>query len=103
MKTVWRMTAPTKAEKRFGKHPTQKPLSLIERCLLAASKEGDLILDPFMGAGTSAVACARLRRRFLGVELSASYANTAVQRLTAGNELEVQTELQVQPENSDEQ
>jgi DNA modification methylase len=52
---VWTMTAPGGAEKEFGKHPTQKPVALIERCLLASTNEGDLVLDPFLGGDTTAV------------------------------------------------
>jgi site-specific DNA-methyltransferase (adenine-specific) len=73
MKTVWTMTAPGKAEKTFGKHPTQKPVALVERCLLAATYEGGRVLDPFMGAGTTAVACVRTCRQFVGVELDLTY------------------------------
>ena len=51
MKTVWTMTAPGGDEKTFGKHPTQKPIALVERCLLASTNEGDLVLDPFSGGG----------------------------------------------------
>jgi site-specific DNA-methyltransferase (adenine-specific) len=58
MKSVWEIAPPSNGEKRFGKHPAQKPLALIERILLASSSEGDLILDPFLGSGTSALACA---------------------------------------------
>ena len=59
---IWTMTAPGGDEKAHGKHPTQKPVALIERCLLAATNEGDLVLDPFLGGGTTAVACVRLKR-----------------------------------------
>jgi site-specific DNA-methyltransferase (adenine-specific) len=55
MKTVWRIYPPSNGEKVFGKHPTQKPVALVERCLLAATNPGDLVLDPFMGAGSSAL------------------------------------------------
>ena len=51
MKDVWRFTAPGRDEKTLGKHPTQKPLALLERLLLASTVEGDLVLDPFMGGG----------------------------------------------------
>jgi site-specific DNA-methyltransferase (adenine-specific) len=51
MKDVWRFTAPKDAEKLHGKHPTQKPVALIERILQASTSEGDLVLDPFMGGG----------------------------------------------------
>jgi site-specific DNA-methyltransferase (adenine-specific) len=73
MKTVWTMPAPGKAEKTFGKHPTQKPVALVERCLLAATHEGDRVLDPFLGGGTTAVACVRTYRQFVGVELDLTY------------------------------
>src|SRR3954471_8689865 len=60
MKTVWKMSAPRNEEKKFGKHPTQKPETLVERCVLASTKENDFVLDPFLGSGTTAIACIRL-------------------------------------------
>ena len=69
MKSVWRMPAPRNDEKRFGKHPTQKPVGLVERCILASTNEGDLVLDPFLGGGTTAVAAVEARRRCVGIEL----------------------------------
>jgi site-specific DNA-methyltransferase (adenine-specific) len=80
MKTVWTMTAPGGAEKAFGKHPTQKPLALVERCLLASTNPGDLVLDPFLGGGTTAVAALRLKRGCVGVEADPAYVLIAVQR-----------------------
>ncbi|MFQ5695796.1 MAG: DNA-methyltransferase, partial [Terriglobia bacterium] len=73
MKSVWEIAAPDRREKRFGKHPTQKPLALLERILLASSNEGDLVLDPVLGSGTTAVAALRLQRRAWGFELDTSY------------------------------
>jgi len=81
MKSVWRIATPRAEEKRFGKHPTQKPLGLVERCLLAASKEGDLILDPFVGGGTTVVAAMEHRRRCVGVELDEANLKIAGRRL----------------------
>jgi site-specific DNA-methyltransferase (adenine-specific) len=52
LSSVWTLGAPGNGEKEHGKHPTQKPLALIERCLLASTNEGDLVLDPFLGGGT---------------------------------------------------
>ncbi|HEV2289429.1 MAG TPA: site-specific DNA-methyltransferase [Candidatus Acidoferrales bacterium] len=72
MKSVWTIPPPEPWEKKFGKHPAQKPLALIERILLASSSEGDLVLDPFLGSGTSALACAL---RGGGKSLSESKAN----------------------------
>ncbi len=52
---IWTMTAPGRDEKEHGKHPTQKPVALVERCLLASTNEGDLVCDPFLGGGTTVV------------------------------------------------
>ena len=73
MKTVWTMSAPSKSEKTFGKHPTQKPVALVERCLRAATNHGDIVLDPFMGGGTTAVASVRTYRHFVGIELDITH------------------------------
>jgi len=81
MKTVWTMTAPGGAEKTFGKHPTQKPVALIERCLLASTNAGDLVLDPFLGGGTTAVAAVRLKRGCVGIELDEQHAKLAEKRI----------------------
>ncbi len=79
--SVWTMTAPGSDEKTFGKHPTQKPIALIERCLLASTSEGDLVLDPFLGGATTAVACVRMKRGCVGIELDESHAKLAVKRI----------------------
>lgn len=81
MKSVWDILPPGYSEKEFGKHPTQKPLELLRRILLASSNPGDVILDPFMGSGTTGVAAVRLNRKFIGIELEANYINTAIKRL----------------------
>jgi site-specific DNA-methyltransferase (adenine-specific) len=79
--SVWTMTAPSSDEKTFGKHPTQKPIALIERCLLASTSEGDLVLDPFLGGATTAVTCMRMKRGCVGIELDESHAKLAVKRI----------------------
>jgi site-specific DNA-methyltransferase (adenine-specific) len=56
MKSVWEIAAPSAAEKAYGKHPTQKPVELLKRIILASSHAGDLVLHPFCGSGTTAVA-----------------------------------------------
>ncbi len=81
MKSVWQILPPDREEKRFGKHPTQKPVALLERILLASSNEGDLVLDPFLGSGTTAVACLRLRRLFCGVEIEEGFLCVALARV----------------------
>ena len=87
MKTVWNIGPPSNGEKYFGKHPTQKPVALVERCLLASTNEGDLVLDPFLGGGTTAVASVRLKRKCIGIELDAKNVEMAVKRVqSAANE-----------------
>ena len=81
MKTVWTMTSPSGDEKKFGKHPTQKPVALVERCVLAATNEGDLVLDPFGGGGTTAIACLRQHRRSVAIELDSNHCELAAKRL----------------------
>ncbi|MGB6500861.1 MAG: site-specific DNA-methyltransferase, partial [Thermoplasmata archaeon] len=62
-------------------HPTQKPVALLERILLASTNEGDLVLDPFLGGGTTLVTAFRLARRAIGCELSLDYINLSIRRL----------------------
>src|SRR4029077_19801629 len=81
MKSVWTIPPPEPWEKKFGKHPTQKPLALLERILLAASSEGDLVLDPFMGSATTLLAAMRLRRHALGCEFSLDFINLSLRRV----------------------
>ncbi len=81
MKNVWEILPPHLSEKTFGKHPTQKPLALIERILLATSDPDALVLDPFFGSGTTALACLSLGRRFIGFEREPAYAHLARDRI----------------------
>lgn len=66
-------------ERRY--HPTQKPLKLIQRLMLASSNENDLVLDPFSGTGSTQLAAINLNRHYLGFELDENYYNTAIQRI----------------------
>lgn len=61
------------SEKRYGKHPTQKPEALITHFVSILSDEGDTVLDPFMGSGTTGVVAKRLNRNFIGIELDKDY------------------------------
>jgi len=63
-------------------HPTQKPLELFKFCLDRYSKEGDIIFDPFMGSGTTAIACKHLKRNYIGCEISADYCKIIEDRLS---------------------
>src|SRR6266404_1015046 len=81
MKSVWEIRPPEPWEKRFGKHPTQKPVALLERILLASTNEGDLVLDPFAGSGTTLLTAFRLHRQALGCELSAEFLSLSLRRI----------------------
>ncbi len=76
------MTVP-RNEKLHGYHPTQKPLRLVRRALLASTAEGALVFDPFSGSGTTAVAAKELNRFFVGSELESEYAELAARRIGA--------------------
>jgi site-specific DNA-methyltransferase (adenine-specific) len=86
MKTVWKIGAPSKEEKKFGKHPTQKPVALIERCILASTNEGDLVLDPFLGGGTTAIAALRTGRQCVGIDTEPQFIDVTISRLQAEGE-----------------
>lgn len=81
MKTVWSFRAPNGGEKEFGKHPTQKPVALLERIILASTNEGDLIFDPFSGSSTTGVAAINTHRGFVGTELESEFINLSIARL----------------------
>lgn len=86
MKDVWVLPLPTKKEKRFGKHPTQKPLSLLNRIILASTNEGDLVLDPFSGSGTTGIACAMHHRKYIGIDNNEEYLKISQNRYNDLNE-----------------
>ena len=65
-------------------HPTQKPLRVVRRLLELASGPGDLVLDPFMGVGTTGVAAVEMGRRFVGIEIDAGYVAAAELRARGG-------------------
>lgn len=69
MKDVWTLPAIARWEKNFGKHPTQKPLSVLVRLILASTQQGASILDPFSGSSTTGIAANLLNRKFVGIEL----------------------------------
>lgn len=68
-------------DKKLFNHPTIKPLDITEKIIRNSSKEGELVLDPFMGSGTTGVACKELNRRFIGIELDENYFNIAKKRI----------------------
>lgn len=81
MRSVWSIPTTPRSEKAYGKHPTQKPERLLERIVLATSNEGDLVLDPFVGSGTTGLAAIKHGRRFIGIDTEAAYIRLAEERL----------------------
>ena len=81
MRNVWEMGSTQKEEKKFGKHPTQKPLELLKRIVLSSTKEGDLILDPFCGSSTTGVAAMSLNRKYVGMDMEEEYLELSKKRL----------------------
>ena len=81
MQSLWHIQPPGKSEKRHGKHPTQKPEALLWRIVAASTSPGELVLDPFCGSATTGVACARLGRRFIGIEREQEFLKLAKNRL----------------------
>lgn len=73
MKDVWNLPAIAPWEKSCGKHPTQKPLHLLARIILASTKEDAWIMDPFTGSSTTGIAASLLNRRFLGIDQDENY------------------------------
>ena len=90
MKDVWDFNEPEpefyissvtpQSEKKEGKHPTQKPLGLLKRIIEASTNEGDLILDPFNGSGTTGIAAIMLNRKYIGIEQEQEYLELSKRR-----------------------
>lgn len=80
MKDVWTTSLTKPSEKKQGKHPTQKPLEILNRIILASTKENDLILDPFCGSSTTGIAAVKLNRRYIGIDNEKEYLDLSVRR-----------------------
>ena len=86
MRSVWSIPSTPKREKLEGNHPTQKPLELLRRLVAMCTNEGDTVLDPFCGSGTTGVACVLLQRNFIGIDLDQSYLDLSAKRMKAVHE-----------------
>ena len=80
MKDVWTTTLTKPSEKKCGKHPTQKPLEILDKIILASTNENDLILDPFCGSSTTGLSAVRLKRKYIGIDNSKEYLDLSVRR-----------------------
>jgi site-specific DNA-methyltransferase (adenine-specific) len=99
MQSLWHIKPPGQSEKRYGKHPTQKPEALLDRILRASSNPHDIVLDPFCGSATTGVVCARLGRRFVGIDLILSYLEIGIARLRdeiRSNQLELTFNISIE-------
>lgn len=80
MKDVWTTSLTKPSEKKQGKHPTQKPLELLERIILASTYENDMILDPFCGSSTTGIAASKLKRKYIGIDNTKEYLDLSIRR-----------------------
>jgi site-specific DNA-methyltransferase (adenine-specific) len=103
MRSVWSIGTPRPAEKAFGKHPTQKPIDLLQRIVLASTDEGDLIVDPFTGSSTTGLAAYYYHRNYIGIDVEEQYLELSKERfknllsIMARSEVRYDTSSQAQP------
>ena len=80
MKDVWESSLTKPSEKKHGKHPTQKPMEILEKIILSSTDEGDLILDPFNGSGTTGIVASKLNRKYIGIEKEKEFLDLTIRR-----------------------
>lgn len=80
MRSVWPINTPKPEEKKFGKHPTQKPLDLLIRIVLASTNPNEIILDPFTGSSTTGMAAVLHGRKFVGIDIEKKYLDLSKKR-----------------------
>lgn len=81
MEDVWTIPAVQMHEKKYGYHPTQKPEALLTRIILASTKKQNVVLDPFMGSGTTCYVAEKLNRKYIGIEKESSFFQYASKRI----------------------
>ena len=80
MRSVWSINTPKSEEKIFGKHPTQKPIDLLRRIVLASTKKGEVVLDPFAGSSTTGLSAFLFGRKFIGIDTEKQYLDLSKKR-----------------------
>ncbi len=80
MKDVWTTSLTKLSEKKCGKHPTQKPLEILDKIILASTNENDLVLDPFCGSSTTGISAVRLNRKYIGIDNEKEYIELSKRR-----------------------
>jgi site-specific DNA-methyltransferase (adenine-specific) len=86
MRSVWSIPTTPPREKTFGNHPTQKPVELLDRIISLCTNEGDVVLDPFCGSGTTGVVSVSRGRKFIGIDLEESYIELSRGRISQAYE-----------------
>lgn len=81
MRNMWEIPLTPRSERKYGKHPSQKPVAVVNRIMLAGTNEGDLILDPFSGSGTTAVVAEQHNRKWIMIEKDDTYNQIAQMRI----------------------
>src|SRR5690606_10509971 len=80
-KFTYYLTSLNQKDKKIYNHPTIKPLNIIQNFIINSSKEGEIVLDPFMGSGTTAIACMNTNRNYIGFELDKGYYDIILERI----------------------
>lgn len=93
--SVWVINTSRRVEKKFGKHPTQKPLELLKRIISASTNKGDLVLDPFTGSSTTGLAAYVHGRKFVGIDTEKEYLDLSKKRFL---DIQKQPKLRLRPE-----
>ena len=81
MRNMWDIPMTPVGEKEFGKHPSQKPLQVMDRLIIGCTNEGDLVLDPFCGSGSTAVSAKNNNRHFYTIDNNSDYVDLATKRI----------------------
>lgn len=81
MRSLWEIPTTPAREKTLGSHPTQKPKELLYRCIISCTNEGDIILDPFCGSGTTGVVAIENGRNFIGIDTEKEYLELTKRRI----------------------
>ena len=97
MRSVWEIGTPKASEKKFGKHPTQKPLELLKRIILTSTDKNDLVLDPFTGSSTTGIAAYLYERKFIGIDKDKEYLDISIKRF---EDVQKQTKIMLSLEKS---
>lgn len=84
LRNLWSISSTPSKEKGCGKHPSQKPIKILERLIVGATNKNEIIIDPFAGSGTTAVVAKNLNRKFIAIDNNKDYCDIALKRLKEG-------------------